>query len=68
MGSDHVMGMEPSPSGSHLGPHRQAHHALGATRPSVEWQSVLCLGIHFDYSSRIEDKLNTGLAMKEQNR
>ena len=58
IGSDHVIGMEPHRA-VRIWVRTSAHHALGATRPSVEWQSVLCLGIHFDYSSRIEEKFNT---------
>ena len=52
IGGDHVIGMEPHRD---LGPHRQAHHALGATRPSVEWQSVLCLGTNFDQRQSVKE-------------
>ena len=38
-----------------------AHHALGATRPSVEWQSVLCLGTKFDQRQSVkENKIQLG--------
>jgi hypothetical protein len=48
--------------------HRPARaNALGATRPSVEWQSVLCLGIAFGHTSRIEEN-QFGLAMRKQDR
>jgi hypothetical protein len=40
-------------------------HALGATRPSVDWQSVLCLGNAFHHTSRIEQKLKFSLAMRK---
>ena len=36
-----------------------AHLVPSATRPSVEWRSVLCVGIDFDHASRIEEKFNT---------
>ena len=53
-------------SGSHLGPHGEALHALrNATRPSVEWQSVLCLGIAFTHVNTSKKKYECGLAMKK---
>jgi hypothetical protein len=38
----------------------------GATRPSVEWQSVLCLGIAFDRTSRTKQNFNTAWQWKNK--
>lgn len=67
-GSDHVIGKELRRAVRIWARTNKAHHAPGATRPSVARQSVFCLDIRVDHDLRTERKNKYGFEMRKQNR